>query len=410
MTIEPFAGAAAYVERSLAPIVASFRALQDPSGRVTGDRATARALLDDLRAPVREVCGMIGLTEAYADAFEADLDEWIAGGLDAPQFDRTLAAYDPAQNGRATFFIAPLIATNGPAPRGKFLECFLAYREEPPELEQIAERLPHPKNRCQSARLLAGSHGFMDGNCIVFFPENVATRDKVEAQNFALFFFNKFQRIYLGETIPRVRRIFGAGPWVSADLAPADCYRTRCIWGYLHDYFHHCGPRPLDANLQVKMNFFAGLLEEIKVDCQSAVAAATQGIPFGRELVEFILFERMFRYPGQPDATTNFDAGTGVLLFEWLLHHSEGLRQAGEGLALDLDACLAGMERLAARIEEIEATGDNAAYRRAAKQFVYTLLPEGSDGARFSIPEEYARLTHIQPSAGQLLHFADLPY
>lgn len=68
------------------------------------------------------------------------------------------------------------------------------------------------------------------------------------------------------------------------------------------------------------------------------------------------------------------------------------------------------MEELSKRIEALEITEDNAEYRRSAKQFVHTLLPEGADGARFGIPPEFTQLTQIRPSTRQLLHFSDLPY
>lgn len=403
--------AAAATEHALAPLVHVFRALQDPGGQVAGEQARARALLAELRAALRAAQALLPLSPGFLDAFEQDAERWAARGLDTPPaFDATLAAYAPPSGDGPSFFVAPLIATNGPSPRGRFLECFLTYREEPPELEQIAALLPHPKNKCQSTRLLAGSRGLMQGNCIVFFPENVATAAPVDAQTFALFFFNKFYRIYHSETLPRVRQIFGADGWASARLSPADCYRARCIWGYLHDYYHHCGPRPFDTNLQVKLNFFVGLLEEIKVDCQSALAARRLDLPFQRELVEFIVFERMFRYPAHPDAAKNFDAGTGVLLFQWLLGGGYGLRADGPRLRIDLDGCLEGMARLAERIEALEQIGDNDAYRKAARAFVRTLLDKGAEGARFAMPPAYTRAVPLQGQTEQLLDFADLPY
>lgn len=403
----------AYVTETVIPLVDAFRELQDTSGRLIDDLAAGERLLTRLRLPVRTVYSMIDAPVACADAFDADVDAWLERGLDSvPQFDRSLASYVVPDQGRHTFFIAPFRATNGPAPCGAFLECFLALREEPEELTRVIETIGKPNSRssCSASRILAGSRGLITGNCLVFFPENVATAVKVESQSFSLFFLNKFQPIFQAETLPRAKRLFGNQPWASESLSPEKCYSARAIWCYVHDYFHQCGPRPFDSNLQVKMNFFVGLLEETKVDCQTALAAYQNRVPFGREVIEFILFERLLRYPSQPDATRNFDAGCGIFLFEWLLQGGYGLFEREDGVTIDIDGCITGMAILAERIEAIETTRDNAEYRRLAKDFVRTLLPEGVDKARFAIPERYARISRFINAEQRILQFSHLPY
>ena len=398
------------VDEDAAPLAESLRQLQDPTGAIVGDRERARDLLRRLADRVEEVEGAYGGSMLFANGFRSDAERWITRDLEGPPaFDAALAAYEPPPDGEITFFAGPVLATNGPAPRGRFFECFLALREEPEECYEVAEVLPHPKNKCQSARLLAGSYGLIRGNCIVFFPENVAVEQEVTSQSFATFFFNKFQRIYLTETMPRVERLLGRSDWRSAQLSPADCYRVRSVWGYLHDCFHHRGPRPFDENMKVKMKFDVGLLEEIKVDSQSAVAAHDSDLAFSRELTEFILFERMFRYPGQPDATTNFDAGTGVLLFEWLLRE-RAIRPRNGGIDLDVDDCVEGMRRLAAAIEELETVEDDDEFAEQAVGFVRTLVPAGREGTRFTLPEGFARHADIRASTSPPLDFHHLEY
>ncbi|MGH2506410.1 MAG: DUF6421 family protein, partial [Ktedonobacteraceae bacterium] len=194
-----------YVNNRVVPFVHAFRELQDTSGKVISDLESAQTLLNSLRDPVRNTYMMVGAPLACAEAFEADVDAWLERGLDSvPQFDHSLASYTPSGQGEITFFIAPFLATNGPTPRGAFLECFLAIHEEPQELAQVTAHMFHPdsKSVCSSGRILAGSQGLMSGNCVVFFPENVATAKKVESQSFSFFFLNKFQRIFLAETLP----------------------------------------------------------------------------------------------------------------------------------------------------------------------------------------------------------------
>jgi hypothetical protein len=304
-----------------------------------------------------------------------------------------------------------------PAPRGHFLECFLAYREEPEECLRLERGYPHPKNKCQSARLVYGSKGIQEGNCIVFFPENIAAQKKVHHQDYALFFFNKFRAIYLSFTVPAAEQLFGPRDlitgedrWRSIALSPEACYRARCVWGYRHDYHHHCGPRPFDENLQVKLNWFVGLLEEIKVDCQTMLTCLMPEVPFGVEVFEFALFERMLRYPQQPDCTTNFDAGTGVLLFEWLFRSGAIKARGGQGLELSRDGVVAALKALVERIEELEHITDDAQYKVRAKAFVRTLVPEGEQpGERFRLPDAYRAHVGLKPSS-RILSFADMAY
>jgi uncharacterized protein DUF6421 len=388
------------------------RSLQDVSGRIVrpADRERAAGLLRSLTDAVDEVAAGTG-QPAFAAAFRADVAGWLARGLDAePYFDAVRDAYRPPANGGDSLFCGAVLATNGPAPRGHFLEAFYVTRDEPAECDVVAQRLPHPKNKCQSARLRSASRGIREGNCIVFFPENIKTLRKTVVQEYALFFFNKFHAIYNRETMPRVRQLFGprdvlAGEprWRSAEMELEACYRARCVWGYMHDYYHHGGAWPIDEHLSLKLNWFVGLLEELKCDCNTALAGLEYDLPYAQELLQFILFERMFRYPAQPDAETNFDAGTGVLLFEWMLEHGGIVPAPGGGLSLQPQAALAALREFVRAVEALEAQ-DEPAYRAAAKAFVRRYLPEGAAGQRFRVSDNYRAYTAIVPAA-ELIDF-----
>ncbi|MET0188287.1 MAG: DUF6421 family protein, partial [Pseudonocardia sediminis] len=274
---------------------------------------------------------------AQADALDADVEGWVASGLDTPpDFGRSRDALVAPADGEAVFFLAPVLTTNSVAPVGRRLDCFLALRREPRSLPELAEHYPHPKNNCQATILLTGSDGFARGNCIVFFPENVAAHDKVDRQAYAIFFFSKFRRIHETLALPAARAVLATGttPTASSGMDPDTCYEARSVWGYLHDYFHHQGDWPFDEHIALKSNWFVGLLEETKVDCRTALAAARDPeVPFADAQIDMIVLERMFRYPQAPDATRNFDAGTGVLLFSWLRERGAlaGEGGAGEG-------------------------------------------------------------------------------
>lgn len=402
----------------LLPSIARFQAMQASDGSIRPERIPeARNELVELVVHVWEVCIHLAQRE-LAEAFAYDARCWIEAGLHTrPGFDATAAAYRLPEPGAHTFFCGPVTTANGPNPRGWFMECFWALRQEPAECRTLERHYPHPKNKCQSTRLISGSRGFVTGNCIVFFPENVATREAIHSQSYAVFFFNKFQKIFETITMPMARRVFGDAdilqphvPWRAAGLPADACYRARCIWGYLHDYFHHIGPRPFDEHIQVKVTWFCGLLEEIKVDCQTMLACLDDpDMPFASEVFTFALLERMLRYPQQVDAQRNFDSATGVLLYEWLRARGALRARREGGLATDPESLADGLRSLVETITAFEKATDTAAYKAQARSFVRGLLPEGAKGERYALPARFASEMGLVPRAGTL-DFSQLLY
>ncbi|CAN0483728.1 unnamed protein product, partial [Scytosiphon promiscuus] len=166
---------------------------------------------------------------------------------------------------------------------------------------------------------------------------------------------------------------------------PRACYKARCVWGYLHDYFHHQGPRPFDRHVSIKTRWFTGLLEEIKVDLQSLLACRTGGIPDGDAVAEFILLDRAFRYPLEPDWYRNFDSGTGLILLAMLEEHG-ALRLLPDGrFEIDANALESAARHFIAEVEAIEQE-DDAIYLARAKDLVRRYLPEGTGRQRFVRP------------------------
>lgn len=314
----------------LADLTNELRELQDTKGRIIAQPAHALLLLKSISSELQVLATLLSL-QNYADAICLDIQNWIQAGLDSvPDFSNTRSQFVLPADKAWTFFFGPYLTANAGVDRGFRCEFFLSFRDEPQVCHPLYLKYPHPKNICQSTRLLTASRGFFAGNSIVFFPENIKCNHKLERQHFALFFFNKFECIYRSITIPKVLELFGTQnaifdgqEWLSPQLNTQEFYEARCIWGYLHDYFHHKGPRPFDEHLHLKIKWEVGLLEEIKTDCQTILTLLTDtDIAFHREIVEFIFFERLLRYPQQADAESNFDSGTGIFLLEWLLQHN----------------------------------------------------------------------------------------
>ncbi|GGP46597.1 DUF6421 family protein [Streptomyces melanogenes] len=346
-----------------------------------------------------------------ADALAADIDGWLAAGLDTPpHFARSRDALTAPADGDWAAFLAPVQTTNSVPPVGRRLEFFLVRRKEPDALSELAVRYPHPKNNCQATVLLAGSEGLTQGNCIVFFPENVAAHDKVAEQAYAIFFFSKFRRIHETYAVPSARAILtpDSVPHASTGMDPEVCYQARSLWGYLHDYFHHQGQWPLDRHIKLKMNWFIGLLEELKVDAKTVLACHDDAVPYADEQIAMILLERMFRYPLDARAVRNFDAGTGVFLYSWLRERG-ALADHGGRLSLSYDRVLDGLRELVDTIEAMEASvGTPEEYRAAARELVRTQLRQGAEGDRYAFTDDQLTLVRARDRLAALppLHFA----
>ncbi|MGP9820065.1 DUF6421 family protein [Salinarimonas sp. NSM] len=365
-------------------------AIQAPDGSLPDDAdgARARALLADAAAQAARLAHRIGAT-AQAEAIVADTERWLADGARGkPDYGRTRDAMRAPEEGAPFLFFGPLRLANGGRAGHRF-ETFLAIREEPAgeAYRALYDAYPHPKNICQSAHLVAGTPGLVRGNNIVFFPENIASATLPDRQLYALFFFNKFKRIYDTITVPTWDAVGIPDALAASRIAdPRRAYEARCVWGYLHDYFHHQGTRPFDAQIGLKTRWFTGLLEELKVDLATYRACRAGGIPEGDAVAEFILFDRTMRYPGEPDWSRNFDSGTGLLLLAYL-REAGALRIRDDGrLTIDREAVDAAAASFVADVEALEAAGDEA-YLAGAEAMVRRYLPAPGDGEiRFGAP------------------------
>lgn len=341
-------------------------------------------------------------------AFSADVEGWLRVGLASqPHFDRTRDALTAPADGEDVFFLAPVNATNGPPPRGKYFECFYAVRKEPEALPRLAKRFPHPKNNCQSLVLVTGSVGFTHGTCLVFFPENVAARDKVVEQSYAMFFYNKMRKIHETYAVTAARAVVTADslPLSSSGLTADVCFEARAIWGYLHDSMHYQGPWPFDEHITLKMNWFVGLLEELKVDAKTLLLCVDSAdVPFAREQIDMILLERIFRYPLADDATKNFDSGTGVFLYSWLRERGALADSPGGGLLrLHPVTAVDALRHYVDAVEKVERDVTTAEdYRAAAVKMVRRLLPEGLAKERFGFTKDQLTLRRAKAELDRL--------
>lgn len=380
--VTPAAWAAAdRVRDDLVPAVDAFRSRQSRSGTVEAPTAGDRAAVEEIAAVARGIFDSIGRADQAA-ALDQDIASWLERGLDAPpQFDRSRDAFRKVEDGELVLFVGVTASTNSASAGGSRFEVMFGQRHQPELLRLAAQVFPHPHDVVQELVLLAGSAGFVVGNCIVFFPESVAAATKVDVQEHATLIMSKFQRIHEDIAHVNATALLEPAPWTddSVGLDAYHCYEIRCLWAYLHDRAHFTGAWPIGDNTALKMNWFIGLLEEIKVDAKSILMARYGDVPYLDELFAMIVIERLFRYPLEPRPERNFDAGTGVFLYSYLLR--SGAVQEVEGrVRVDKEGTIAALVGLVADIETMEqrsATPDE--YRANARAMVREHLAEADD-------------------------------
>lgn len=370
-------GEVAHLEDRVLPLIHELQRYQRADGSVEPRHCGAATAA--LSALGSELGRSALFPERSRDAFDQDVAAWRAAGLESPpRFDASRDAIEGPDDKELALFAGPAFMPNSDT-RQPLFQLVLIMRDEPDSLRGVRERYPHLESACQSTRVLAGSRQATQGQCVVLFPENIPASSTVTRQKFAWFFMNKHIPTYQW-TLSQIRErcgsnLFAEGdPLASPALDAEGMYDTRCCWAHLHEHHHNVGPRPLASNLALKTQRYAGLLDELKVDCQTVqVCLRDTAIPYRWEVLEFVLFDRLFRYPCAGDALRNADAGAGVLLGTWLLRR--GALTAGSGPA-QLISRAETVRAIDALVDQIFALDelDEAAYTKATEDFTLSVL------------------------------------
>lgn len=372
---------ATHIRERIVPLVDEFRLRQAGTGSIADPIDHDVRLLASIRDAVAETYHDMGRDD-QANAFGADVDDWLARGLEEkPHFDRSRDAFRRVANGDAALFVGVTRATNSTTPSGMRLELFFVQHHQSQLLADVEDKYPHQNDVHMDVILLAGSEGFALGNCLVFFPESVAALNKIKRQFYAVFFFSKFYDIHGTIAADNASRLLAPGHELNSStrLDPYLSYQVRSLWGYLHDRAHFAGPWSMADNAVLKMHWYIGVLEEIKVDVKLILMARNGDVPYIDELFAMIILERIFRYPLEPRPERNFDAGTGFFLFSFFVE-TDAFRLEDGLIAVDQERAIDALDSLVVEIEALErdsTTPDE--YRANATQMVRRYLREGDD-------------------------------
>lgn len=288
-----------------------------------------RALVERLRASVRELAPVFPHDTDYLAALDADLARWVEEGFDVPDFLDSLLAFQP-QHARADglrhLVLFPMYTQNGSSDR--LIEAVLV-EVIWPEFVDTLEKGEYSNALFVPIRFLDFTAGY-DTNSAVLFPETVAMRS-IPAFTWGAIFADReaarFRRVVRAASeITKLELPEGAARMVDDQALTEEVF---VMWDLIHDRTHMRGDLPFDPfMIKQRMPYFLYSLEELRCDLtafREAVKLAGSDDPATAEhakLVQYaVIFDRIFRFAITGSRVRNYDGLGGQLLFAWLHQH-----------------------------------------------------------------------------------------
>ena len=347
--------------RALKAAVEELRLLQTKDGslREDADRERATALVATMVERIAELAPRFPHDADYLAALPVDLQRWVDGGFDVPDFLDSLLAFRPDQHrvdGAEHLVVFPMYTQNGNLDR--VFEAVLLDVMWPQWLADVEATYDNPM--FLPVRFIDHTPGY-DTNSAVLFPETVAVR---EVPTF------HWGAIFCDREAARFRRVTAASADVlGLDLPPEGerlvasqeiAQATFAMWDLIHDRTHSHGDLPFDPfMIKQRMPFWMYALEELRCDLNTfrqCVQLAHEGHPYARSVQLAILFDRLFRFPVTGDRVRNYDGLGGQLLFAWL-HKRGALRWTDNTLTFDWAQVPAAVVALSDEVETLYRDG-----------------------------------------------------
>ena len=334
--------------------------LQGPDGSLAGDAAVATGHVDAMiEAIARQESGFAHQAE-YLRAVREDLRAWADGGLQRPDFTRSLDAFRPERNRRdgvQNLVVFPMYKQNGSRDT-----CFEALLIRVPWPEHVAEleRTRYDNEKFVPVELIDSTRGY-DSDCATLFPETVSVAGRP---------VNNFGAIFCDREAERLRRVAGAAadllslnlpPDAAAMLSRADLSQQAYIlWDLIHDRAHSHGDLPFDPfMIRQRAPYWMYALEELRCDLTAftqALELEAAGVAAARNVQYAILLDRLLRFPITGPRRRNYDGLGGQLLFAYL-HRRGYVHWTDNRLTIEWDRVSEGVAALHAEVQELYRTG-----------------------------------------------------
>jgi hypothetical protein len=308
---------------SLKGAINALRDRQNPDGTLPADHHDeARHLTQTAVGAIQQLAPAFPHERDYLDQVTRDLDAWVAGGFQKPDFTKSLGLFDPQthrRDGLEHLWVMPMYTPN--ASSDWRFEA-LIYRVPWPDWLAELERVQYQNDKIVPGHLVDYTAGYAS-ECAVLFPETVQVAGKGS---------NNFATIFCDREASRYQRVVSkAAKITQLDMHPQlECFLnslpmiqdTYALWDLIHDKSHSVGELPFDPfMIRQRAPFWMYGLEELRVDLRAfaeATRLAQEDFPFAHYVRYAILFDRIFRFPITGLRVRNYDGLGGQLLFSYL--------------------------------------------------------------------------------------------
>lgn len=197
----------------------------------------------------------------------------------------------------------------------------------PPSVLSIA-----PDGNALPVQVRTCTDGFRNPLAVAVFGENFIQAD-LQAYHKAYYFIDKFVDRFRNHTRPAIEASWS--PTAFPDLVNAGddlLMQASAIWVHMHEHHHRVGFLPIPQHLDAKSTRNGAGAEELRVDILSILALSRleSTDPVLRASIQYILAERLIRYPLQAPPKDNYDARSSVALFHYLSRHGVVASRGGK--------------------------------------------------------------------------------
>ena len=349
---------------SLKGAINALRMLQNPDGSLAPDHHDeVRHLTQAAEGAIQALMPAFAHESDYLNQVLLDLDAWVAGGFQKPDFAKSLALFNPQKNRRHNvehLWVMPMYTPN--ASSDWRFEALIYCGPWPDWLAEL-ERTQYQNDKLVPGHLVDFTAGYAS-ECAVLFPETVQVAGK-GSNNFATIFCDREASRY-HRVVNKAAKItqLGLHPQLECFLNSLSLIQdTYGLWDLIHDKSHSVGELPFDPfMIRQRAPFWMYGLEELRVDLRAFVEAtrlAKEGFPFAHYVTYAILFDRIFRFPITGTRVRNYDGLGGQLLFSYL-HQKDVLVWHDNRLTVRWEALPEGIEGLRQELLALYKLGSDA--------------------------------------------------
>jgi hypothetical protein len=334
--------------------------LQAPDGSLNGDPQQAGTHVERVIDAIGRLAPRFEHQGEYLEAVRSDLQAWVAGGFERPDFSASLGAFRPErhrQDGVEDLVVFPMYKQNGSRDT-----CFEALIVRVPWPEHVAEleRTRYDNPKFVPVELVDATRGY-DSECATLFPETVSVAGRP---------VNNFGAIFCDRESARLRRVAGeAADLLALNLPPdAACMLARpdisqqayILWDLIHDRAHSHGDLPFDPfMIRQRAPYWMYALEELRCDLTAFTQSQqleADGVAAAPYVQYAILLDRLLRFPITGPRVRNYDGLGGQLLFAYLHRHGH-LHWTDNRLTIEWERVGEGVARLHEEVQELYRSG-----------------------------------------------------